>query len=240
MSATLIGFNHSGGGDFTQSVIDLRTKTKVDTLSFSFDGVEYLTRKQVDIEAVVSISEEFSKYTFKENTAKINDFAMQFDGWFAMNENDFGMDLTFNTPDNSFKSLLSLVPGMFKEGFEDIETKGDLSFSGFAKGTYSDTQMPAFNLALNVKDAMFKYPDLPSAVENINVDLLVDNKDGVIDNTRIELKQMHLDFGSNPVDAKMVVENLSNYKMDANLVAKLNLAELSKMVPVEAHRWCSI
>ena len=65
------------------------------------------------------------------------------------------------------------------------------------------------------------------------MDLQIENKDGVIDNTSVNLKKLHLDFGSNPVDARLLIENLKNYRMDANLAAKLNLGELSKMFPME-------
>lgn len=227
------GLNHSGSGDFNQDVFDLKTLTTADTITTAYDGVEYLTNKQATIDAVIQISEDFSKYTFKENSVKLNDFAMSFDGWFKMNENDFGMDITFKSPENTFKSLLSLVPGIYTADFKGIETKGDLSFSGLVKGTFSDTQMPAFNVALLVNDAMFKYPDLPTAVNNINLDLLIDNKDGVIENTIVNLKKFHMDFGSNPFDASLLVENLRDYRMKANLSAKLNLAELTTMFPIE-------
>jgi uncharacterized protein involved in outer membrane biogenesis len=227
------GMNHSGSGDFTQDVFDLTTKTTADTVTTSFDGVEYLTNKRAEIDATVTISEEYSKYAFKDNAIKLNDFGMSFDGWLKMNENDFDMDLTFKSPDNSFKSLLSIIPGMYSENFRNIDTKGDLAFSGAVKGKYSEKQMPAFNLNLLVKDAMFKYPDLPSAVENINVDLLVDNKDGVIDNTIINLKKLHLDFGSNPVDARALITKMYPTNVDATIEAKLNLAELNKMFPMK-------
>lgn len=230
---SLKGFNHSGSGDFTQDVFDLKTKTTADTVIMAYDGTEYLTRKRAEIDATISISENFSKFTFKENSAKVNDFAMSFDGWFKMNEKDFGMDIAFKSPDNTFKSLLSVVPGMYTSSFDNIEAHGDLAFTGFVKGTYSDTQMPAFNLNLLVKEAMFKYPDLPTAVNNINVDLVVDNKDGVIDNTVIDLKKLHLDFGSNPVDAKVLITKMYPTNVDATIAAKLNLAELSKMFPLE-------
>jgi hypothetical protein len=230
---TIKGLNHSGSGDFTQDVFDIRSKTTVDSVSTSFDGVEYLTDKRVEIDATVQISEEYTKYTFKENTAKVNDFTMHVDGWFKMNENDFGMDLNFSSPENSFKSLLSLVPGIYTESFKDLKTEGDLTFKGFAKGTYSEKQMPAFNLNLLVKDAMFKYPELPTAINNINLDLLVDNKDGIIDNTVIDLKKLHLDFGSNPVDAKALITKMYPTNVDATVNAKLNLAELNKMFPME-------
>jgi uncharacterized protein involved in outer membrane biogenesis len=229
----LKGLNHTGSGDFNEKEFDLNTKTSSDTLVVAYDGTEYLSNKSVVLDMVLGISEDYTKYTFKENTTKLNDFAMSFNGWFKMNEKDYGMDITFSSPENSFKSILSLVPGMYTKDFNDIETKGDLSFNGFVKGTYSDTQMPAFNLAMLVKDAMFHYPGLPTSVNNINMDLLVDNKTGVIDNTVVDLKKLHLDFGTNPVDAKLLIENLKDYRMDGTLAAKLNLAELSKMFPLD-------
>lgn len=229
----LKGLNHSGSGDFTQDVFDLKTKTIADTLNVGYGGDMYLSDKRAEIDAVISIAEGYTKYTFKENTAKINDFVMSFDGWFKMNENDFGMDISFKSPENSFKSLLSIVPGMYSGSFKNIETSGDLAFTGAVKGTYSEKQMPAFNVNLLVKDAMFKYPDLPTAINNINVDLLVDNKDGVIDNTVINLKKLHLDFGTNPVDAKALITKMYPTNIDATVAAKLNLAELSKMFPMQ-------
>ncbi len=230
---TLRGLNHSGSGNFNEKEFDLKTQTLADSLTVAYDGVEYLTNKRAQIDATIGISEEYTRYTFKDNTTRLNDFVMSASGWFKMNENDYGMDLQFKSPENSFKSLLSLVPGIYTKDFGSIETKGDLAFAGFAKGTYSDTQMPAFNLALNVKDAMFKYPDLPTAISNINMDLLVDNKTGVIDNTVVDLKKLHLDFGANPVDVHLLIENLKDYRLDGNLKASLNLAELGKMFPME-------
>lgn len=232
-SLSLKGLNHNGSGDFNETAFDLNTHTVADSVTVTYDGVEYLTNKKAAIDAVIGISEDYTMYAFKENSSKLNDFAMSFDGWFKMNENDFGMDINFKSPENTFKSLLSLVPGMYTQDFDKIETSGDLSFAGFVKGTYSDAQMPAFNLALNVKDAMFKYPDLPTAISNINMDLLVDNKTGVIENTLVDMKKLHLDFGTNPVDVRLLIENLKDYKMDGNIKATLNLAELNKMFPME-------
>ncbi len=230
---SLRGLNHTGSGDFTQDVFDLKTHTACDTVNTSMGDMQFLTSKKVEVDAVISISENFSKYTFKENTAKVNDFVMSFDGWFKMNPDNYAMEITFKSPENTFKSLLSLIPGMYTSNFKNLETKGDLSFAGAIKGTYSDKQMPAFNVELKVKDAMFKYPGLPTQVTNINMDLVVDNKDGLIISTMVDLKNLHLDFGTNPVDARVRIENLKDFRMDGNLKATLNLTELSKIVPMD-------
>ncbi|MEQ9412662.1 MAG: AsmA-like C-terminal region-containing protein, partial [Cyclobacteriaceae bacterium] len=150
-----------------------------------------------------------------------------------MNDDGYDMDINYQTEESTFKSLLSLVPGMYTQDFGSIETSGNISFAGMVKGVFNDTQMPAFNLAVKVDNGMFKYPDLPTAIKNINVDLFVDNKDGIIDNTMVDLKKLHLEFGNNPVDARMLIENLKNYKLDGNIKANLNLAELNQMFPME-------
>ncbi len=232
-SLSLKGLNHTGSGDFTQDQFDLKTHTVADSVSTAMGSLEFLTNKRAEVDAVISISENISKFTFKDNKAKVNDFAMSFDGWFKMNPDSYEMDITFKSPENSFKSLLSIVPGMYTKDFNNLETKGDLSFAGTVKGAYSDKQMPAFKVELQVKDAMFKYPALPTAVNNINVDLLIENADGNMANTMVDLKNLHLDFGSNPVAAKMRIENLRDYQMNADVAAKLDLAELSKMFPMD-------
>lgn len=230
---SLKGLNHTGSGDFTQDIFDLRTHTVADTVSTAMGSMEFLTNKRAEVDAVISISEGYTKYTFKENKALINDFALQFDGWFSMLSEGYGMDISFKSPANSFKSLLSLIPGMYTKDFKSLETSGALTFSGFVKGTYNEKHLPAFQLNLGVQDAMFKYPDLPSAIKNINLDLRVDNPDGVVANTRIDMKKLHLDFGSNPVDARLLIENLRDYRLDANIKARLNLAELTQLFPME-------
>jgi len=233
MQLSLKNVNHTGSGNFNEQQFDLKTKTTADSVTVKYNGTEYISHKQASVEAVIQISENYSKYTFKENTAKLNDFGLGFDGWFKMNEKDFEMDIRFKSPENTFKSILSLVPGMYSKDFNKVETKGALAFDGYIQGKYSDRQMPAFNLNLKVNEAMFKYPSLPAAVTNIAVDLMVDNKTGIIENTFINLKKFHIDFGSNPVDAQVIIENLKDYRMNAFLKAKFNLAELNKMFPLE-------
>lgn len=232
-SLSINGLNHDGSGDFSDVQFDLTTHSVADTLTVTYDGTEYLSHKRAQIDAVLQISEDYSLYTFKQNIIKVNDFLTTVDGWFRMNEDNYEMDLSFMTPENSFKSLLSLVPGMYTESFGTIEAEGDVAFSGMVKGTYSEQQMPAFNLGLQVKEGRFKYPDLPVPVDHINVDLVVDNKDGVIENTSIDLKQLRMNLGSNPIEAKATIANLRDYKMDASVLAQLNLQELMGIFPME-------
>lgn len=230
---SLENIQHSGSGDFTLEVFDMDMYTEADDVTIVYDGVEYMGNKKLKADMVLNMDLNQFRFTFKENEVFVNDFGLKFDGYFAMPEEGYDMDIAFASGENSFKSLLSLVPGMYSESFEGLTAAGDMQFSGFVKGVYNDTSMSAFKLEMKVTDGNFKYPELPAAVSNVNVDMLVDNPDGNVDNTLIDIRQFHVDFGNNPVDARLTIKNLVNYDMVADIRAKLDLAELTTMFPTE-------
>src|SRR5690606_27536380 len=59
------------------------------------------------------------------------------------------------------------------------------------------------------------------------------NKDGVVDNTAIDLKKRHLDFGNNPGVARALITKIYPTNVETSGSAKLNLAELNQMFPME-------
>lgn len=229
--------NHVGSGDFNQDVFDLMTNTSLEGLSCTFDGVQYLDQSTFAADLNMNIDNANSKYTFEENALTLNKFGFFFDGWLSMKES-MEMDITYGVKETEFSHVLSLVPGVFMEGFEQMKTSGNFAFDGFVKGTFNDSlgQMPAFNLNLQVADAMFQYPDLPSAVKNIAVDLKVNSEQDKMESMEVMLTKFHLDMGSNPVDLKALIKmqnSFDAYDVDADLKAKVNLAEITQFYPID-------
>lgn len=227
--------DHEGGGDFSESLFDLSTSSSARLVSVRYQDMEYLSDKQIKADVTLEMDLAQSKYTFKENQVSINEFSFGFDGWLALSEDndDMQMDLSFETHQNEFQYLLSLVPGMYRVGFENITSSGLVSMNGSVNGTYNQSRIPAFELHLTVADGMFQYPDLPTAVENINLELLVANEDGNPDHTLIDISKLHLDFGQSPLDGKFRIDGLSTPEIHAELSAGFDLAELNKMFPLE-------
>lgn len=236
MFASVKNLNHEGSGDINADVYDLVTKTTIEELIYEMAGTKYLNKNKLDAEATLNIDMAHSKYTFKENTFKLNEFVLKMDGFVAMPDTEnINMDLKFNSPQTEFKNILSLVPAIFLKDFEQIKTDGKLAFDGFAKGTFNGNKniMPAYGLNLLVENGFFQYPSLPQPVKNINIDLNVDSKDGSTDNMTVNLKKGHLEMGSNPIDAKVLIQGLAKMNVDANIKAKINLEEVTKIFPIE-------
>lgn len=237
LTTSIIGLNFNLSGDMTQDVTDLVTKTVIDELNLTMDNVAYFKKANVEADAIIKADLANYKFTFTDNQFRLNELFLGFDGWVAIFEDndDIDMDITFNAQKTDFKNILSLVPAVFMTDFASVKTEGKLALNGFAKGKMTETALPAFGLDLLVEKAMFKYPDLPKAVNNIHVDLAISNPGGSEDNTLINLKRFYMEMAGNPVEMKMKLSTpISDPNIDANLMAKLDLTSVKDVMPMEA------
>jgi vacuolar-type H+-ATPase subunit H len=230
----LVGMNYNLKGDFSEDIFDIETLLEVDKMSMAYGGISYMNKVKTRVKAGINANMPQFKFILKENEFSLNELTLGLDGSFAMPKDDMDMDLTFKANQTEFKNILSLIPGVYTADFKDVKTAGKLTLNGFVKGIYNDKKMPAFACKLLIQDAMFQYPSLPKAANNIFVDLDVNNKTGVPDATVIDLNKFHVELGGNPVNAIMHVSTpVSDANIDGEVKAKINLATIKDIIPLE-------
>lgn len=226
--------NHKGKGDFTQDLFVLTTNTQIASADLWFGGVKYLHHAKTTLKVDLDMDMPNMKFTFKENELALNELVLGIDGWLAMPTNDITMDMKFDARQNNFKNFLSMVPGVYRDGFKDLKSSGTLALKAFVKGTYNEKQMPGFGLNLKIQNGNFQYPSLPVAVSNVQLNLNVNNADGVPDHTIIDLQQLHLELGQQPFDAKLSIRTpVSDADIKGSLKGNIDFASFSKIVPLE-------
>ncbi|MDO7885929.1 AsmA family protein [Hymenobacter cheonanensis] len=227
------GVNHTGKGDFTKNVFDLTSNTTIDKLTANYNGIDYLTDKQVNADVAMAMDLNKNLYTFKENQVKLNDFPFSFAGAIGLpNATDITYDITFKALQTDFKNILSLVPGVFDKQFKDVQASGQVAFNGYYKGVQNKLRMPGYGVNLTVANGRFKYPQLPQEAKNINVAMVMDNPSGFTNNVKVNVSRFHLDLGTNPVDGNVTIDGLEPMKVDGRVKANVNLAEALKVYPV--------
>ena len=238
MIAVIDGLNHTGSGNITSDKYDLSTNTTIRDLYINLEKVAYINHRPVSADATLEMDMANMKFTFKDNEFKLNDLPLKMNGWLSMPENTTSilMDLDFSTPETDFKSLLSLIPPVFLKDYRGLEAKGDFVFKGMAKGEFNSEKelYPAFDIVLLIKDGYFKYPELPTAVDNVNVDMQIVNTTTDLNNTVIDIKTFGMNLGKNPINGKIRIQGLEKYDIDANVNATVNLAELAEVYPMDS------
>lgn len=236
MVAELEGVQHSGSGNFAGDLYDFVMETDAAKLSLNYGSVQYLSEAHAYWKATLGMDMKNMKFTFRENEMKVNDLDMSLDGFVQMPDNteDIIMDLKFGTPANTFKSLLSIVPGAYTKDFNGVQANGTIKFEGFAKGVYNETTYPAFKLHFLVGNADFKYPGLPLGVSDINVNATINSPTSSMNDMTVNIPKFGLKIGSNPIEGYFNLKTPeSDPTVDTRVSGVLNLGELSKAFPME-------
>jgi len=230
------GIQHTGNGAFTAMVYDLVTKTSIDSITVDYGGVRYLQHANATLDAIFNIDQNDNTYTLKDNELVVNALALVGNGFVQLQQDDIIMDLKIDAPSNDVKDLLSLVPGAYLQGYEQVKASGDFSFDGIVKGIYNagKEQLPRFDFNMNVNGAQVQYPDLPLGISSIFAKARVNSPSSDLDELQIDMPRFQLKIGSNPIDGRFSLRRpLSNPTVDMALDGRLDLDELKQAFPVE-------
>lgn len=235
MKVEIAGLNHNGSGNLGAEIYDLVMQTKIEQLSVNYEGMQYLRNARTEWDATISADMAKMRFEFKENKAKVNDLTLLLNGWLEMpNETDMLMDLTFGTPQNDFKSFLSIIPGAYTQDFSGVKADGSIAFAGMAKGKYNETTYPAFQLKLDVANGNVQYPSLPLGLSGINVNMNINSPGPTLNPMVVDISRFALVVGSNPLEGYFKLKTpVTDPTIDTKVKGTLNLAELSKAFPVE-------
>ncbi len=226
--------NYLGAGDFQQEVFDFRTKTNIGQFTMDYGKVRYFSKKEVEIDLVMEVDLEKNIYTMKDNVIRINHFKFDLKGNLALLDDGEDFNLQFATQETDFKNIISLVPGIFMKDFEEISTQGELKFDGYVKGQHlsGKNQIPSFLGRILISDGIFKIDTLPDPIEHIQMELEISNKTGIRDSMVFDLKNFQFYMRNHPVRGRIKVQGLDHLKIDADVFADIDLAELEKMYPI--------
>ncbi len=234
MSAYLENTNITLSGDMTMSETDLLIKFDVGSLTFIMEDLKYLNSVEGDGSLKLLANLDTWIFTISDNNIRLNDLNFSLAGTVEMPEDDITTDLTFETGEASFKSLLSLVPSVYMEGYEALDAAGFLKMKGSVVGVYSDETMPNVTAQFNVDKGKIKYPDLPGSIDNVIAEGSFFYDGTNMDGTTLDLKRFHFEMAGNSFDMSLALKTpVSDPDFIFSANGKVDFGALSKAIPME-------
>lgn len=232
--AALAGLNVELNGDFTQDRFDLGTRVRADDVTVRFAGMTYLDDVAVDLDTDVGADMRAKRFTFDDDRLRLNDLVLAFSGSVGLGEENTALDLSFSTPSTEFGEILSLVPAVYSEDFDKVQTSGRMSVQGKVQGEYGPKSFPALAIRAQVENGSFRYPDLPLPARDIALDLAVDNSGGDVDRTVVKVNRFHVVVGQRPVDARLVLSTpVSDPEVELAMKGAVDLGDVRRTVKLE-------
>ena len=235
MYAEVADLDASCSGDFGSERTTLKLQAETPAVTFRTGELPVLSRAKIAADMDVDADFTTNKFTLKENSISLNAIRATIDGWVAMTEQGMDMDLKLNSNEINFKEILSLIPAIYAKDFDGLKAEGDVTLAALAKGSMiGDSIMPMFDVSLNVKDAMFRYPALPAGVDKINIAASVKNPGGALDATTVNVNPFNFTLAGNPFSMSADVKTpISDPAFNVSAKGKLDLGKIKDVYPLE-------
>lgn len=235
MYAAVAGLDAEISGDFGSERTLLDLVADASAVTYMLEGVPFLNKAHIAADMKIDADLVNNRFAFSENTLQLNAIKAAIDGWVALTDAGMDMDVKLNSNEIGFKEILSLVPAIYTQDFEGLETDGTATLTAYAKGALAgDSIVPEFNLAFDVKNAMFHYPDLPAGVDNINIAAKVSNPGGSPDATVVKINPFNFVMAGNPFSVTANLQTpISDLAFDATAKGRLDLGKVKDIYPLE-------
>jgi hypothetical protein len=211
--------------DIIESTID----AELASLSYSSGGTKYVENLALSMDQTSTLDMENEVLTFSEGTFSIRGLALNLTGSVSNWSSEAPeVSFQFSSSSDNFGELLRLAPPEYEEQLSGLETRGSLALEGTVEGAFSDDELPDFNIMVQVENGFLQDPELPEAIQNINISAVVNNELATIDRFSAEAGENHLE-GSGRIERPL--EEDASFTLDAT--GDVNLATVSSFYPIE-------
>lgn len=221
-------------GDLSSEVSKLRLEMEAGDVLLESGGMTWVSGLDASLKADLAADLATRRFTFSDNRLRLNAIELSLDGWVALPGDAVAMDVRLGAPKIGFRDILSLVPAFYKRDFKQLDASGEMGFTAWAKGEMRDGRMPAFEVALDVRDGSFKYARLPQAVTGIRLAARAANPGGTVDATTLDISDFGLTLAGNSLRASLhAATPLSDLQFRAAAEGRVDLGAIREVYPLD-------
>lgn len=228
------GFNYVGKGNLDQSIFDLYTEAKIDSLDFTFDGKTYLKNKKVDADLITRINTNSLAFVFQQNDLKINKLPISFIGKMNFLKDGYDINLKIESNDSRLNDVFTALPPEYVTWLEKTKVKGRTDLLLTFKGNYNASlnKKPDLAFGMNIREGSISYSDSPYETSNISLKFYTKLPSLDTEQLEVKLDTLHFNIGNDYLSARINSKGLKNITLSADLKSKLDLSKLSKSVGI--------
>lgn len=232
----LDGLSHVGRLRVSGPVQTLSSQTKVERITAKLGGIQYLkeAKGRLDLDATLQSQEQ--SLTIDEIRIAINELALRGSGSVGWSGEGLMVDLKVASERGMpLKALVSAVPNAYSADFEGMKASGSFSIEAEVDGQLGpeDDDIPSFLVKARVQDGTVKYPDLPLAISDLELDAKADHPGGNLDKLILDVSKYSIAAGQSHANGHVrVTQPLSRPHVDLVLDGRFDLAEIAKAYPI--------
>ncbi|MEX0721718.1 MAG: AsmA-like C-terminal region-containing protein [Balneolaceae bacterium] len=209
-------------------LIESTIEAELGSLSAMVDSVNYVDDLSLSLSQTSTIDLENEEISINEGVFSIRGLALNMNGSVTSWSSDPVLDINFSSSSENFGEILRLAPPEYDEYLADLESRGSLLLEGSVSGIYTEENLPDFNMILTVVDGYLKNPELPDAIEDIQIELSASND-------LVTIQEIQATAAGNSITASGSIDRPleDDGVFSMNVHGDLDLATVSRFYPIE-------
>jgi hypothetical protein len=210
-------------------LIESVVEAELASLTAIIDETTYIDNLALSLNQISTIDLDNEILTITEGELAIRGLGLNLSGTVT----DWGseapvLDIQFASSSDNFGELLRLAPPEYDDQLAGLETRGALVLEGSITGSFTEEDLPAFDLIVNVSDGYLQNPDLPEAIEDINISLTITNELATLSEFRARAAENTVN-ASGTVERPLDDDAVFSVAFDGDV----NLATVSQFYPID-------
>lgn len=211
--------------DLIESTVD----AQLGSLTAIVEGSTYIDNVSLSLNQVSTVDLENEILNLTKGVFSIRGLGLNLSGSVADWSSEApAVNLQFNSSSENFGELLRLAPPEYEDELAGLETRGALQLDGSVSGSITEDSTPSFDFVLNVSDGYLKNPDLPDAIEDINLSLTVNNNEATLSEFSARAADNTVS-GSGRIERPLEEDAVFSIAFNGDL----DLATVSRFYPIE-------
>lgn len=161
--------NYKGKGDLTQSLFDLHSFIKIESLDLTYNGIPYILKKRINGNLITKINTESLNLVFEKNDLKINELPLRFRGSLGFLKNGYELDFRVGSKESNLGNILSTLPPEYARWLEETQIDGFADVYATFKGQYivETNSMPDVALYMKIRNGSIKHQKASRPISNL-------------------------------------------------------------------------
>ena len=208
-------------------VASLEGWMSIDDTYFETGGITYADHWTVGLDLNAESDLENAWLRIDKADLSVQDLILQLSGQVEDFDSDsIGVNLSLNAPSAPVASFWSLLPEYVVKDFSGLESEGVFSVDGRLEGALSESELPQLDMNLQVINGMIKYPELPSAIRNLNLD-------AHLTNSELEIQTFTAEAEGAQLNVVAKVSDFTTPTLGADVDLDIDLSRIQNYYPLD-------
>jgi hypothetical protein len=220
-------------GQFSEKNYSLKSTGELFVESLGTDSINYLKKKNVQVDLLLDVNNVSSSYKFGLSKLKIEDLLIDLSGEILNASTAPVVNMALKGEDMNINSILSLIPKQYKKEIEQYKSTGDFYFNATIQGAYTDKQSPQIIADFGMRNATIKQVKENIMLDQVNLKGHYTNGDQKKIPSSLTLIPFSARIRNERIQGEVSIMNFDNPSVHGKVKADFNLSELQQFVKVD-------